>query len=90
MGCKKYTGKLRMIPDSTASYREIEWTNSHRLLDGERYLCGKTGQTIGAGNCLSSVVAMENTIYYIIVLGSNSRDSRFKDTHKLLKKLIKR
>jgi D-alanyl-D-alanine carboxypeptidase len=69
----------------------MTWTNTNKLLfsKDEGYIGCKTGQTINAGNCLSTVYKnQDGKFFYIIVLGSETKDARFKDTDYLVKKHI--
>lgn len=54
--------------------------NTNKLMWRKGYKGGKTGQTVGAGNCLASIYEHEGKTYYIIVLGCHSREDRFSET----------
>lgn len=78
MGTRNYFARLRVSMGKSNNYRQIDWMNTNRLLWKKGYTAGKTGQTIGALNCLASVYQHEGKKYYIIVLGCNGIEDRFR------------
>lgn len=53
---KSYFARLKnSIGKKEHTYREIDWMNTNRLMWKRGYVGGKTGQTVGAGSCLSSI-----------------------------------
>lgn len=64
--------------------KEIEITNTNKLLDYD-YIKGiKTGYTINAGFCVVLYSEKENLKLLTVILNSSSQDERDKDTLKLL------
>lgn len=49
----------------------VEWTNTHKCFDDKRFVGGKTGTTVAAGACLSTLMKLENgKTVGIVVLNS--------------------
>lgn len=72
--CKNYFARLKIsIGKKEITYRDTDWINTNRLLWKKGFLGGKTGQTVGAGNCLVSIYENEGKSLYIIVLGCHGR-----------------
>lgn len=62
------------------------WANTNRLLEKANIYGVKTGITVKAGGCLSTIYTNPNgEEAVIIVLGSLSAEDRFKDTLKIMK-----
>lgn len=75
---RSYFGKLRIaVGKKEHNFREVIWTNTHKLIWKKGYLGGKTGQTLGAGNCLATIYEKEGKKYYIVVLGCLGKEDRF-------------
>jgi D-alanyl-D-alanine carboxypeptidase len=70
---------------------EIKWENTHKLLQTrpQEYMGIKTGVTTTAGPCLSSLVAVEDRQFIIIVLACAKIGLRFKETEILKRWLFK-
>ena len=73
------------IKNKFGNSREIEWVNTNRILEIEGFIGLKTGVTVPAGACLSSVYKDNKHFLVFVVLGCDSKDERFEDTEKLLK-----
>ena len=62
MACKSYKSEIKITGSGNAGNKEIDirritWTNTNKLLfsKDKGYVGCKTGQTLNAGNCLSTV-----------------------------------
>ena len=65
--------------------RHMPCTNTNQLLATYDGCIGiKTGFTRQAGNCLASAATRDGSTLYLILLGSRSRSSRFKESAVLL------
>jgi len=47
---------------------EVEWKNTHKCFDDNRFLGGKTGITIAAGPCLASIMKLTSSERIVIIL----------------------
>lgn len=80
-----YKAVLKYFRDGKVFCRPIFWTNTNRLLEKSEIYGIKTGITNKAGGCLATLLLMNHlNEALIIVLGSNSAESRFKDTLKII------
>jgi D-alanyl-D-alanine carboxypeptidase len=71
--------------------KEVQWTNTHRLLhERDEYVGIKTGVTITAGPCLASCLRLNDRNFIIIVLNSKKLSLRFTDTEILRQWLSKK
>lgn len=65
-----------------------KWYNTNILLEDPkgRYQGVKTGQTVNAGSCLSSLYVDEKKGYHfiVVVIGTTSNKHRFQETAKLV------
>ena len=80
---KKKTYNI-FIKNKFGNDRDIEWINLNRILDINGFIGLKTGVTVPAGACLSSVYKDNKFFFIFVVLGCDSKDERFEDTEKLL------
>jgi len=65
--------------------RHLPCQNTNQLLSTYEGCIGiKTGFTRQAGNCLASAATRDGTTLYLVLLGSRSRSSRFKESAILL------
>ena len=65
--------------------RHMPCTNTNQLLTSYEGCIGiKTGFTRQAGNCLASAATRDGTTLYLVLLGSRSKSSRFKESAILL------
>ena len=65
--------------------RHLECYNTNQLLTSYEGCIGiKTGFTRQAGNCLASATTRDGLTLYLVLLGSRSRSSRFKESAILL------
>lgn len=65
--------------------RHMPCTNTNQLLATYEGCIGiKTGFTRQAGNCLASAATRDGSTLYLVLLGSRSRSSRFKESAVLL------
>lgn len=64
----------------TTNGRLIHLTNTNKLLDGTNYLGIKTGYTLGAGECLVTVIKQNDKEIMTALIGSNNR---FLETRSL-------
>lgn len=65
--------------------RHLECYNTNQLLTTYEGCIGiKTGFTRQAGNCLASAATRDGSTLYLVLLGSRSRSSRFKESAILL------
>jgi len=80
-----YKGAFKFFKDKKVIYRPIFWTNTNKLL-GKREIVGiKTGITTRAGGCLATAFMIDDESEgFIVVLGSDSTETRFKDTLKVM------
>ncbi|OYW11159.1 MAG: hypothetical protein B7Z55_19715, partial [Planctomycetales bacterium 12-60-4] len=65
--------------------REIEWTNTNRLLNQEGFAGVKTGTTSAAGACLVSLGTRDGREAIAVVLGASSTEARYIDTRNLFR-----
>jgi len=65
--------------------REIEWTNTNRLLHQDGFAGVKTGTTSAAGACLVSLGTRDGREAITVVLGATSSETRYVDTRNLFR-----
>ena len=65
--------------------RNLEWTNTNRLLRIEGYSGVKTGTTSAAGACLVATGARAGDELTVVVLGSSSSPARYADIRNLFR-----
>lgn len=82
----KYKGTFKIFNNKKIICKHVLWTNTNKLLERNSIVCGiKTGITPKAGGCLATYFKYDEGNYgFIIVLGSNSTQARFKDTQTIL------
>jgi len=73
------------VIDGTGSRRQVEWTNTNRLLDIEGYIGLKTGTTPRAGCCLVAGAARGDDNLLLVVLNSTNRQGRYVDSRNLFR-----
>lgn len=73
------------LVDGSGSKRNVLWTNTNRLLDTEGYDGVKTGTTTAAGACLIASGRRGDDHLIVVILGSNSSDSRYIDARNLFR-----
>lgn len=82
----RYRGTFKTFKDKKIICRPIVWINTNKLLEKNSNVLGiKTGITPKAGGCLATFYKIDEQNYaYIIVLGCNSTEARFKDTQIII------
>lgn len=65
--------------------REVEWTNTNRLLHQEGFSGVKTGTTSAAGACLVSLGSRDGQEAVAVVLGATSSEARYIDSRNLFR-----
>lgn len=73
------------VIDGTGSRRQVEWTNTNRLLDIEGYIGLKTGTTPSAGCCLVACAVRGEDSLLLVVLNSTNRQGRYVDSRNLFR-----
>ena len=79
-----YKGSFKFLREGKVIIKPIFWTNTNKLLEKSNIIGVKTGITGKAGGCLATAFKIDKEEGYIIVLGSNSTDNRFKDTMRIM------
>lgn len=80
-----YKGSFKFLREGKVIIKPIFWTNTNKLLEKSNIIGVKTGITGKAGGCLATAFKIDKEEGYIIVLGSNSTDNRFKDTMRIMR-----
>jgi D-alanyl-D-alanine carboxypeptidase (penicillin-binding protein 5/6) len=73
------------VENGDGSKREVNWSNTNKLLEIEGYDGIKTGTTGRAGACLVSSARRGDDHLIVVVLGATSSDGRYTDTRNLLR-----
>lgn len=80
-----HKGFFKFFRDGKVVAKPILWTNTNKLLEKDHVIGIKTGNTARAGGCLATAFMVDSQSEgFIVVLGSNSIEGRFKDTLKIL------
>lgn len=80
-----HKGYFKFFRDGKVVAKPIFWTNTNKLLEKSDVIGIKTGITTKAGGCLATAfIVDEQSEGFIVVLGCNSTESRFRDTLKIL------
>ena len=80
-----HKGFFKFFKDGKVVAKPIFWTNTNKLLEKDDVIGIKTGITARAGGCLATAFLVdEQSQGFIVVLGSDSTESRFRDTLKIL------
>ena len=77
-----YKGSFKFLREGKVIIKPIFWTNTNKLLEKSNIIGVKTGITGKAGGCLATAFKIDKEEGYIIVLGSNSTDNRFKSASR--------
>jgi D-alanyl-D-alanine carboxypeptidase (penicillin-binding protein 5/6) len=73
------------LVDGEGRQRNVTWTNTNRLLGTEGYDGIKTGTTTAAGACLVASGRRGDDHLIVVVLGSDSSESRYADARNLFR-----
>jgi serine-type D-Ala-D-Ala carboxypeptidase (penicillin-binding protein 5/6) len=73
------------LVDEGGRRRDVEWTNTNRLLETEGYDGVKTGTTTAAGACLVASGHRGDDHLIVVVLGAASSDGRYADARNLFR-----
>ena len=80
-----HQGMFKFFKDGKVICKPVTWNNTHKLLGKEGVYGIKTGITNKAGGCLSTVYQSDSEECFVIVLGCQSTEDRFRDTSILMK-----
>ena len=82
---RKYSCKILRAEESV----EVEWENTHQLIEDPHFVGGKTGVTIAAGPCLSTLMSIPGSRESVAIVllkctrpltAGNSMEERFSET----------
>lgn len=80
-----HKGTFKFFKEGKVQTRPIFWTNTNKLLEKSDVVGIKTGITTRAGGCLVTAFTIDPyNEGFIVVLGANSTETRFKDTLKVM------
>jgi D-alanyl-D-alanine carboxypeptidase len=80
-----HKGFFKFFKEGKVVSKAIFWTNTNKLLEKREVIGIKTGITGRAGGCLATAFTIdEKGEGFIVVLGSNSTEGRFRDTLKIM------
>ena len=80
-----YKGTFKFFKEGKVICKPIIWTNTNKLLQRGDITGIKTGITSKAGGCLATSFMLGNGEEgFVVVLGCNSAQARFKDTSRVI------
>jgi D-alanyl-D-alanine carboxypeptidase len=79
-----HKGFFKFFKEGKVVSKAIFWTNTNKLLEKREVIGIKTGITGRAGGCLATAFTIDEKEGFIVVLGSNSTEGRFRDTLKIM------
>jgi serine-type D-Ala-D-Ala carboxypeptidase (penicillin-binding protein 5/6) len=73
------------LVDAHGQRRDVDWTNTNRLLETEGYDGVKTGTTQAAGECLVASGRRAGDHLIVVILGASSNEARYADARNLFR-----
>ena len=73
------------LVDAHGQRRDVDWTNTNRLLQTEGYDGVKTGTTQAAGECLVASGRRAGDHLIVVILGASSNEARYADARNLFR-----
>jgi D-alanyl-D-alanine carboxypeptidase len=80
-----HKGTFKFFKEGKVVCKPVFWANTNKLLEKSDVTGIKTGVTAKAGGCLATSFTIDpRNEGFVIVLGSTSTESRFRDTLKII------